>query len=138
MIAARCRRNIPLVVASAAFMVATLPSFSGTALATTVSASPDNVPNSGSVVVTLTGGTGMLTASAATLVNHDDSSVVSIASSLSAVDPMNPTQRQATFDLLNAPPGIYDITVSEQSGDETCVSSGGSPCFTIVGLPPTV
>jgi hypothetical protein len=138
MIATRSRRNVPLAIAFAVLLVAVLPWLSGTALAATVSANPNSVPNSGPVTVTLTSGPGMFTATSSKLVNHDNASVVFTATTLSSPDVAHTTQRQATFDLTNALPGDYDITVTEPGGNETCVSSAGSPCFTVVGLPPTI
>src|SRR5436305_4305005 len=133
MIRTTCRRAATIVAVAAAVTVAGLPLFSGTALAATVTPSPSSAANSGTATVTLTGGATMWTATGATLVNHDDSSVTIPASALSTGNPVQPTTRTAQFPLLNKLPGVYDITVAEPTGNETCTS-----CFTIVGLPPTI
>src|SRR2546430_15778349 len=128
MIRSSCRRGAIVVTAAVALTVAGLPLLSGTALAANVSASPVSAPNSGAANVVLTGAATIVTATGATLTNHDKPSVTIAASSLSQPDPQNPTQRTATFPLLNKLPGVYDITVVEPGGNETCVSSGSSAC----------
>jgi hypothetical protein len=133
MIRRTCRRAAVVAGAAAVLTVAGLPLLTGTALAATVSASPDSAANNGTATVTLTAGATMSTATSATLIKHDDSSVTIPASSLSNASLAHPTQRTATFPLLNKLPGSYDITVSEPGGNETCTS-----CFTVTGLPPTL
>jgi hypothetical protein len=75
----------------------------------------------------------MFTATKATLINHANPNVTIETTDLSTASVAHPTQRAATFQLLNKLPGLYDITVTEAAGSDTC-----SSCFTIVGLPPTL
>src|SRR3954471_22334059 len=133
MIRSTLRRAVTIGAVSAAVTVAGLPLFTCTALAATVSPSPSTVANSGTATVTLTAGATAWTATAATLVKHDQTSYTIPASALSTGNPLQPTTRTAQFPLLNKLPGVYDITLSEPAGDETCTS-----CFTVTGLPPTI
>src|SRR3954468_2627167 len=133
MIRSTLRRAVTIGAVSAAVTLAGLPLFSGTALAATVTPSPSTAANSGTATVTLTAGATAWTATAATLVKHDQTSYTIPASALSTGNPLQPTTRTAQFPLLNKLPGVYDITVAEPTGNETC-----SSCFTIVGLPPTI
>jgi hypothetical protein len=133
MIRTTCRRVATVAGAAVLFAVTGVPLFTGTALAASVSASPDSAPNNGPVTVTLTGSAQMFTATKATLINHANPNVTIETTDLSTASAAHPTQRAATFQLLNKLPGLYDITVTEAAGSDTC-----SSCFTIVGLPPSL
>jgi hypothetical protein len=128
MIRTATRRALTIVGVAGALTVSGLPFVTGTALAA-VTVSPDTAPNSGTVTLTLTGGATMFAATGATLVNHNNPSVTIPDSGFSSPTLAKPTQRMATFNLLNKLPGNYDINIAEPTGSDSCTS-----CFTITGV----
>jgi hypothetical protein len=133
MIRSTLRRAATVAAVVAATTVSGLPLLSGTALAATVTPQQDSAANDGTLTLTLTGGPTMFTATAATLINHDNPSYTIPASALSQGNPAQPDTRTAQFPLLNKLPGVYDISMTEPVGSDSCTS-----CFTITGLPPTM
>ena len=129
----RYRRTVTVAGVAAVLTVTGAPLLSGTAYAATVSPSPSSAQNNGTVAVTLTASATMFSATGATLIKHDTPSYTIPATGLSNPNVQQPTKRTATFPLLNKLPGVYDITVNEPAGNETCTS-----CFTVIGLPPSV
>src|SRR4051812_17555967 len=132
------RRAVLGSVAAVALSVSGLPLLTGTAHAAGVTASPDTEPNSGSFTITFTG-TNSLTflATSVTLTDHSDSTNTFTAAATGTVS--QPTKTNATFNLLNKLPSVYDISLDGMPGGaQTCTSTNGSPCFTITGVPPTL